>query len=236
MASDVTGRIVAGLFLALMAVTPKSAPADSTCFGTTAAGSLSDGCKLPSEGSNFESYSILGSWLGRTWVHCTVAQVVTDAYNSVSRAHPATRWVYGETGLKSGGEFEPHKTHRNGLSVDFMVPVVNAQGKPESFPGGLTNKFGYSLEFDDEGGLEDLRIDFEAIVAHLEALRASAAEAGIGIQRVIFDPELQPFLRESPRWAALEGIQFSKRRSWVRHDEHYHVDFDVACEPFGKMQ
>ncbi|ARB44245.1 hypothetical protein [Alloalcanivorax xenomutans] len=26
------------------------------------------------------------------------------------------------------------------------------------------------------------------------------------------------------------NIQFSTRRSWVRHDEHYHVDFDLPCE------
>lgn len=24
-------------------------------------------------------------------------------------------------------------------------------------------------------------------------------------------------------------VQFSTRRSWVRHDEHYHVDFIVKC-------
>jgi len=26
-------------------------------------------------------------------------------------------------------------------------------------------------------------------------------------------------------------VRFSTRRSWVRHDEHYHVDFDIPCEP-----
>ncbi|RZM80367.1 hypothetical protein C3B51_12470 [Pseudoalteromonas rubra] len=27
-----------------------------------------------------------------------------------------------------------------------------------------------------------------------------------------------------------ENIQFSKKRSWVRHDEHYHVDFAIPCK------
>ena len=27
-----------------------------------------------------------------------------------------------------------------------------------------------------------------------------------------------------------DNIQFSKRRSWVRHDEHYHVDFAIPCK------
>ncbi|OOF30883.1 hypothetical protein BZJ20_08950 [Salinivibrio proteolyticus] len=27
-----------------------------------------------------------------------------------------------------------------------------------------------------------------------------------------------------------QHIQLSTRRSWVRHDEHYHVDFAVPCQ------
>ena len=28
----------------------------------------------------------------------------------------------------------------------------------------------------------------------------------------------------------IEHVQFSKQRSWVRHDEHYHVDFSIPCQ------
>ena len=205
--------------------------ASSKCYGTTSNGALSDGCKLPSKGSNFESYSILGSWFGRTYVHCTVAEVVATAYESVSRSHPDTVFVYGESGLKAGGQFKPHKTHQNGLSVDFMVPVTNVKGESVPLPRDMTNKFGYDLEFNGEGKLGALRIDFEAIAIHLEALKVAAERAGIDIWRVIFDPQLQPYLKESPRWPALKDLKFSERRSWVRHDEHYHVDFEVPCAP-----
>ena len=214
-----------------LAIAVRPLLAGSKCYGTTSNGALSKGCKLPSRGSNFESYSILGSWFGRTYVHCTVAEVVADAYESVSQSRPDTVFVYGESGLKAGGQFKPHKTHQNGLSVDFMVPVINAKGDSVPLPCGMTNKFGYDLEFSTEGQLGDLRIDFEAIAIHLEALKTSAERAGIGIWRVIFDPRLQRYLRESPRWPALKDLQFSKRPSWVRHDEHYHVDFEVPCAP-----
>lgn len=28
----------------------------------------------------------------------------------------------------------------------------------------------------------------------------------------------------------LKIVKISKKRSWVRHDEHYHVDFDILCK------
>ena len=112
---------------ALLLAVPGSFPVAqerSTCFGSTADGSLENGWKLPSSGPNFEAYSSLGSLLGRTYVHSDVHDVVLTAYTALEEAAPDKVFVYGETGKKSGGEFDPHKTHRNGLSVDFMVPVI----------------------------------------------------------------------------------------------------------------
>ena len=206
--------------------------AQSTCYGTTSQGALEGACQLATDGPNFEPYTALGRWLGRTYVHCTVAEVVEAAYGSLAASHPSKVFVYGETGLKNGGKFDPHKTHQNGLSVDFMVPVVDRQGKSTPLPTGLTNKFGYSLEFDSAGSMDDLTIDFEAIVAHLAALKVAANAKGIDIWRVIFDPQLQPRLREVEGWPGIAGLEFSERRSWVRHDEHYHVDFEIPCKPY----
>lgn len=143
-------------------------------------------------------------------------------------------FVYGETGKKSGGDFDPHKTHRNGLSVDFMVPVRDATGKSVALPSSIFNKWGYELEFDSDGRLGGLTIDFDAIAAHLYELDQAARERDVGIWRVIFAPELQRHLEKSEYWSYLsENVEFSTRRSWVRHDEHYHVDFDVPCEPLN---
>ena len=198
----------------------------------TADGRLENGCRLPASGENFSSYSVLGRLLGRTYVHCTVAAIVEDAYRELARTHAGKRFVYGETGFASGGEIKPHKTHRNGLSVDFFVPVVDARGRSTPLSTSAFNRWGYDVEFDSEGRYEDLRIDFETMAAHLVALDEAARAHGVGIWRVIFDPELQRHLRETRAWPKLQGrVQFSTRRSWVRHDEHYHVDFAVPCQP-----
>ena len=204
----------------------------STCYGTTSDGSLENGWKLPSGGPNFSSYSIIGSIIGRTYVHSDVHEVLLDSYESLASSAPGKVFVYGETGKKSGGSFEPHKTHRNGLSVDFMVPVVDESGDSVPLPTNILNKWGYDIEFDSNGRYENLTVDAEAMAEHIYQLHRVAEERGIGIWRVIFAPELQPLLHSTERWAYLqEHIEFSERRSWVRHDEHYHIDFIVQCQP-----
>ncbi len=139
--------------------------------------------------------------------------------------------MYGETGFKDGGQFKPHKTHRNGLSVDFMVPVRNGDGKSVPLPTSPLNKFGYNIEFDSQSKFGEYTIDYEALSLHLYQLDLAAKREGIKIWRVIFDPELQPHLHDQGNWGHLkQNMEFSTKRSWVRHDEHYHVDFVVACE------
>lgn len=64
----------------------------------------------------------------RTDVHCTAAEIVIAAYEEMAKTHPDVELVYGETGLARGA-FEPHKTHQNGLSVDFFVPVRDGEGE-----------------------------------------------------------------------------------------------------------
>ncbi len=228
-----TPRLRLGLCLVLLTAqgaVPATTAAESRCYGTPANGSLEDGCQLPYEGSNFRAYSRLGSALGRTYVHCRVAEVVLAAYENLAARHPELVFVYGETGWASGGSFRPHKTHQNGLSVDFLVPVTGASGGPAALPTHALNKYGYGLEFDTRGKCGELTIDFEAVGAHLLALRRAADARGVGIARVILAPDLQPLLKRTRAWPALEGwLPLSERPAWVRHDDHYHVDFDVPC-------
>lgn len=208
-----------------------SAQEPSTCYGTAADGSLNNGGKLPSSGANYSVYSSIGSMIGRTYVHSEVYAVVVDAYFELEKSLPKNVFVYGESGKKSGGEFDPHKTHRNGLSVDFMVPVVDQSGESVPLPASVLNKWGYGLEFDLAGRLDDLRIDAEAMAEHIYQIHRMAERRGIGIWRVIFDPQLQLLLHNTSRWSYLsDNIKFSEGRSWVRHDEHYHIDFIVQCK------
>lgn len=203
----------------------------SVCYGTTSNGSLENGWKLPSSGKNFSAHWTVGRLAGRSHVHSEVHSVVIDSYQRLEAVLPDRVFVYGETGWKDGGQFKPHKTHRNGLSVDFMVPVLDGKGQSVELPSSVLNKWGYDLEFDSDGRMDDLTIDFDALAEHIYQLHVAAKRHDIGIWRVIFDPNLQPFLHNSPRWPYLrDNVQFSTKRSWVRHDEHYHVDFEVQCE------
>ncbi len=124
-------------------------------------------------------------------MHCTVSEIFLDSYSRLEREAPGTRFVYGETGFAKGGPFKPHRTHQNGLSVDFFVPVRNAKGEATKLPTNATNRWGYDIEFDDRGRFQDFTIDFEAMAAHIVALHRSAQAHGVGIWRVIFDPRLQ---------------------------------------------
>lgn len=216
----------------LLLLSPAFADEPSVCHGSTSNGSLENGWKLPLKGSNYEAYSASARLLGRAYVHSTVHQIVLAAYSALEQAAPGKVFVYGETGYRKGGQFKPHKTHRNGLSVDFMVPVLNEDGRSVPLPTSILDKWGYDLEFDGSGQLGELRIDAESMAEHIYQLHVAAKEQGVDIWRVIFDPKLQPMLHGTSRWSYLsDNVTFSTKRSWVRHDEHYHVDFDIPCEP-----
>jgi penicillin-insensitive murein endopeptidase len=184
----------------LVALSPRmgeSAPA-STCYGTTSRGRLENGVKLPARGASFQAYSLVLAGVGRTYVHSRVHDVVVGAYVTLAKSHSGVVFVYGETGFETGGRFKPHKTHQNGLSVDFMVPVRNDRNKSVPLPTSPFNKYGY----------------------------------GIDIWRVIVDPRLQPHLYCTPDGPYLKtNILVPPKRSWVRHDDHYHVDFKMKFKP-----
>lgn len=159
-------------------------------------------------------------------------EIVTAAYAALAEELPSTVFVYGETSWCSGGSFAPHKTHQNGTSVDFMVPVRNAAGESVPLPSSALNKFGYGIEFDAAGSFEGVTVDFAAIAAHLDFLAREAKERGVAIRRVILAPEFQHRLVGTPHWPQVEKlVPFSKAKPWVRHDEHYHVDFLPGCKP-----
>jgi penicillin-insensitive murein endopeptidase len=203
---------------------------ESTCYGTPERGRIEDAVSLPLDGANFEAYSTLGWAAGRTYVHSRVHAAVLAAFAQLQRSAPDKVFVYGETGRSGGGHFPPHRTHRNGLSVDLMVPVLR-EGRSVPLPRSLLNRYGYDLEFDDAGRLGEHRIDFEALAAWLDALEAAARDQGIGIRRVIFEVPLQRHLFATATGRRLrDRIAFSTRPAWVRHDEHFHVDFAVPCE------
>jgi penicillin-insensitive murein endopeptidase len=111
-----------------------------------------------------------------------------------------------------------------------MVPLLNRKGHAIPFPGKLSNLFGYRLEFDENGESGEYRIDFEGMAEHLYQLHRAATREGIGIRLIIFAPELTQHLFRTARGPLLaKQLRFYSRPARLRHDEHYHVDFEVPC-------
>lgn len=200
--------------------------APSQSIGTPQDGSLINGKRLPSSGLGFRTYSRFGSLIGRTAVNHRVRDAILEAYATTHQQRPETTYIYGETGWPQGGRFRPHHTHRNGLSVDFMVPVLR-DGKPSLLPTAPWLKFGYNVSFDDQGQGQsnELAIDFGAMVDHLTALDQAAAAHGLAMEVIIFAPDLQDDLAAHGGSSLLSQLRFSRNPSWVRHDDHYHIDF-----------
>lgn len=211
-----------------------TAAAESQCYGTVSSGRIESSVKLPVSGTNFSAYSALAATAGRTHVHSKVAAILEASYKALASARPDTRYVYGETGWPSGGRFRPHRTHQNGLSVDFFVPVKDGKGQSVPFPTNLTDRFGYDVEFNQQAKYGEYAIDFDALAEHLYQLDAAAKTAGSGLALVIFDTQYLPRLFATRRGTYLkENLPFMKGKPWVRHDEHYHVDFAVPCKLNG---
>lgn len=220
------------MLAAVLAVAAGGAAAASQCYGAVHKGRVTDAVKLPDDGPNFSAYSKLAAAAGRTYVHSEVEAIIVKAYAAAHSAMPGTVFVYGETGSAVGGRFKPHRTHQNGLSVDFFVPVRDRAGKSVPIPTSLASRFGYDLEFDAQGRWDQYRIDFPALAEHLYQLDIAARARGKGLAKVIIDPRYFGQLFATARGPYLKTrLAFMKTTPWVRHDEHYHVDFAVQCKP-----
>lgn len=221
-------RVACGALLLAACVGAAAAPA-SRCHGQVGQGSIEDSVQLPTAGANYAAYSSVAAAMGRTYVHSEVADIMLDAYRALEASAPGVPYVYGETGFARGGRFQPHRTHQNGLSVDFFVPVRDGQGRPARLPTAALPRFGYDIEFDRNGRYGEYRIDFAAMAEHLYQLDQAAQVRGRSLALVIVDPAYLPMLRATPRGKALARLNFMQGKPWVRHDEHYHVDFAIPC-------
>ena len=218
--------------LAIAALAQCAPAAASQCYGRPGNGRLDGGVKLPLQGDNFSAYSPVAVAASRTFLHATAARIVVDAYARLKTSSPASQYVYGETGLAAGGRFAPHRTHQNGLSIDFFVPVHDASGVSVALPTQAHARFGYDIEFNGAGKYQQFTIDFPALAEHLNQLDGAARGHSVRIGNVIIDPQFLPMLLATRRGPWLKkNIPFMKGKPSVRHDEHYHVDFALPCKP-----
>ena len=122
-------------------------------------------------------------------------------------------------------------TETGQVTVAQVVPiheigkVIHPVGAAGQIEGGIQQGIGHTL-------YEDYQIDFVALSEHLYELHVAAKAKRVGIALVILDNAFLPKLISTPRGPYLQqNLPFMKGKPWVRHDEHYNVDFSVRCKP-----
>lgn len=200
-------------------------PSESS--GESWKGKLKNGKRIPNKGRNFKTVSYVFTSLGRNGVNHRVRDLMLEVYDTLYKLHPEWKYLYGETGWVKGGKFWPHYTHQNGLVVDFMVPVLNKKGKSTVVSSHIFNRWGYANEFDSTAKTKKYRIDFESMSTHLYFLKKLGPKHQLRIKRIIFAPEFLPFLYKASYGKYLKDIEFIYRPQWLRHDDHYHTEFEV---------
>jgi penicillin-insensitive murein endopeptidase len=212
------------LFPNLLLALESSRP--SITHGSVRDGWIEGAKRLPFRGKNFTTYSFPGYLMGRTYVHEKVRKTVLDAFAKCVEKVPETTFVIGETGLPDGGIFHPHRTHRNGLSIDIMTPLLRNEKPYQTHH--LFNLWGYALEFDDSGKLnERTRIDYQSLGEIILALKEAAIQNGLTIEKVIFDPVLRPPLFATEAGKKIRDLPYTRNRIILRHDDHFHIDFGL---------
>ena len=127
----------------------------------------------------------------------------------------------------------PHKTHQNGLSVDFMTPLVK-DGK-SYYDLDTLGADHYFLDFDDNGKYIDdpsISIDFNLVAQHILLLDYVANKFNAKIEKVIIKIELKDdlFATEFGKILKKKDVYVVKKLSPIvnmLHDDHYHIDFKL---------
>lgn len=206
----------------------------SQSIGTVGNGKLINGRLVPYSGANFFYFDSTSYMNKRAFVHEKVLKVVLKTYEKLEDLAPKYSFGIMECSNEKGGKIDPHHTHQNGLSIDFMSPLLDSKGHSQKydFLGGVH----YMLEFNEKGILktdQTHQIDFDKIALHLLELNEQAKKNGLKIQKVIFKLELLDELFATPNGKKLKasGLYFAKKLPTLinsLHDDHYHVDFSLS--------
>lgn len=206
----------------------------SSTTGSPGNGTLKNGKLMPFSGPNFEYFDALSYCNDRAFVHSSVKASVLGTYQQLETALPGRQFGLMECAHQHGGKLQPHRTHQNGMSVDFMSPLQKG-GQPY-YKLDHTGATHYLLEFNNSGQYErdtNISIDFDAIARHLLLLEKQARANGLKIAKVLLKIELKEELFATPHGKQLKasGIYLAQSLTpFVNslHDDHYHVDFAVA--------
>lgn len=205
----------------------------SISTGTVSAGKLENGKLIPFHGANFIYFDTLSYLSGRAFVNDKVKKTILETYKEFEIIKPERHFCMMECSNQHGGQLYPHHTHQNGLSVDFMSPLLK-----DSIPYCGLDALGadhYWLDFDADGNyLNDKTISvyFNLIAEHILVLEKKARIYGLKISKVIIKIEFKDNLlaTENGKILANSGIYIVKNLTTLinsLHDDHYHIDFEV---------
>ena len=201
--------------------------------GGTGKVSLKNAYLLPYRTRDFRYFSYISYFiLGRAYVHSALYASIKDCYSEMHKLYPNRNFYVMECSRRQGGKMFPHRTHQNGLSIDFMTPYIKKSGKAKKIMDH-TGIWHYLYNADSEGYVGNgrkIQTDFNLIAHHLLILNKSAKRNGLKIRKVILKINLTDDLFKTAYGKQLKqsGIEFAKYLPEIidkQHDDHYHVDF-----------
>lgn len=203
----------------------------SVSLGTVSSGSIQHAKLIPFKGDNYQYFDRWSYLNGRAFLNGKVLSAVLNTYANLDGKFPNRQYRVMECSHKKGGKLFPHRTHQNGLSVDFMMPLKKG-GKPYYKLDDKGVKH-YLLKFDNTGKYENdkaVSIDFDLVAQHILELNRQANKQGMKIKKVIIKIELKDDL-----FATKHGKLLKKSGIYIvqgltpkinnLHDDHYHIDF-----------
>jgi penicillin-insensitive murein DD-endopeptidase len=207
----------------------------SQSIGSVSNGALKQGHLLPYAGANFYYFDSLSYVSGRAFAHDKVKKTILETYAIMETERPGRWFGLMECFNQHGGELYPHRTHQNGLSVDFMMPLLK-NGEPYYELDRLGADH-YWMEFNDKGQYQvdtAVCVDFDLVAQHILLLNEKAAIHGLRVAKVIIKIEFKDELFQSGHGQQLanSGIYVVKKLDPLvnsLHDDHYHIDFELIA-------
>lgn len=216
----------------LLKYTENDAPSISK--GTVSNGTLVNGKLMPFSGANFIYFDTASYTGSRAFVNDRVRTAVINTYKRLEELTPERHFCIMECSHEQGGKLSPHRTHQNGLSIDFMTPLLQ-NGLPYYALDNLGAQH-YLLDFDSEGKYTkdpSVSIDFNTMALHILILSEEAQKVGLKIEKVILKMELKDELYASENGKKLlkSDVYITKSLTPIinsLHDDHYHIDFELV--------
>ncbi|NQW41816.1 MAG: penicillin-insensitive murein endopeptidase [Bacteroidetes bacterium] len=205
----------------------------SKSIGTPGKGQLINGKLIPFKGSNYEYFDVNSYLSGRAFLHQKVKETLLNTYKKLDSIYPQRQFKIMECANKNGGALFPHKTHQNGLSVDFMMPLIQ-ENKPyyKLDTIGTTH---YFITLNSKGQYNrdtSIAIDFNLVAKQILILGEKARLKGLKISKVIINTGFKDEL-----FATVFGNQLRLSKIYIVksldnytnyfHDDHFHIDFEI---------